>query len=40
MCQLQSDNLGDRIFHSLKQLKLSGYSKVKATSYQAFNVSI
>ena len=28
MGQLQSENLGDRIFHALKHLKLSGYSKV------------
>ena len=27
MGQLQSENLGDRIFHALKHLKLSGYSK-------------
>ena len=33
MGQLQSENLGDRIFHALKHLKLSGYAKVLWTDW-------
>lgn len=38
MGQLQSENLGDRIFHALKHLKLSGYSKVNK-AFQEINVT-